>query len=350
MESKEFKNDRISDTELRQQVLEFRTTAELQPQIWTKNELIKDFEKLRNKNHATAVEKVLSGAMSVIDYTLDQSSAVRSLLEKAQDLIHDTAKEGLVETSTEIIFQPKNVSELKADQEFITKTASSVVLSVIPAIVTGTFPPLLAAGFVFSIVIYLHKREAEKEAKRDENLADDLWDHWVRVREKTQEKQNTKQVHKVEQTLMSNYSQDKQDSSKIGKSNVTMCDCVQLLNIIDIVGPSVFDAAAAFEEFKLSPRKISSLTADQKLKIKVFLEKLCADKIGKQKEFELKLKMQEDSKKDIKKSNDTFAEEESRKAGEQSDTKTLPPSLPVKGMNQTKPDNVKTPSKFQKAT
>lgn len=106
-----------------------------------------------------------------------------------------------------------------------------------------------------------------------------------------------------------------------------MCDCVQLLNIVDTFGPSFLKAAAAFEKLKLSPKKLSSLTTNRIKEIKIFLRTRCADKIGKQNKLELELQKQKDSNKDIKKSKDTPTEEGGRKAGEQIDTKTLPPSI-----------------------
>lgn len=103
-------------------------------------------------------------------------------MQKAKDFIKEAAKDALVEASTEMILQSNKISKIEADQEFITKTTSSFVLSVILAIIAGNFPPLLASGFVFSVVIYFHKRAAEKQAKADNDLADKLWDNWVDIK------------------------------------------------------------------------------------------------------------------------------------------------------------------------
>lgn len=287
----DYRNDRISEAELQREVVKFRNKATLRAQLWTKQSLLDDFEKIRQKDHSAGMQGLANGAISLLDYTLNKSTVVTSLFQKAQDFISETLKDKAIDASTEMILQPKKISGLEADQEIITKIGSTVTMSVITMLSGAAFPPTLAAGALFSIVIYLYKRDLEVQKRSDEKLANELWESWVRTREKSQKKLDTKHVHKVEQTLMSNYSADKQDASKVkGGVNVTYGDCALLLDEIGIVGPNVFDAALAFKKHKIHPSEVNSLAPETKETIAKFLRKRYEGRMNKQKQFEQDVK------------------------------------------------------------
>ncbi|CAM1506179.1 Fc.00g058200.m01.CDS01 [Cosmosporella sp. VM-42] len=266
----------ISPGELRNEVARFYGNRKLAEQTWTLNDLQNDFQKAREKDNTVVACRAAGIGLNTIHYALDHSTAAMDLLAKAQDFAIYTAQEAAANHIVDITMRPAKLSESKATQELISSVGTTVIMSIVITLTGSTIPPAFVGGALFSVIIYLYKSGLEKEEKKDNLLAEDLWESWNKLREKNQRKLDELNETEIGKLLMVNRKLDVQDESILGSYkhpktgqviNVRMSDAVTLLENCTVktgTKPSVYDAKDAIVWFGLDPKNLLLKANDQK--------------------------------------------------------------------------------------
>lgn len=274
--------DRTSITELekelKKELVNFPNRLKTKEQFWTKEDLLQDFEKLRKNKENGVAENAAGAVVTLLDYTILGSALIADFFQTAQDFIADAVKGAAVDYSVDVLLQPRKIGGLEADKKMIATAGTTVTMSIITALTGGAFPPTLALGAFFTIIIYLKERGLEVQKRRDTRLADKLWDNFEKIRDKSQKKLDARHIVEVQRNLMSNFKHDVEGAVLIKGTKATETETVQLLNALGNPICSTNDAALAFKRFQISPKSIPVFEDEKKKTIIAWLRGLEAER------------------------------------------------------------------------
>lgn len=250
--------------ELAKELRNFRGRRTLQSNLWTLADLKDDFKKQRQDDYSDVASMAVGTGIKLIAPLLQSHGAALDLLAKAKDFLADKAKESIAGHIVDISLQPAKPMS-KAKEELVTELGTTVIMGALVTLTTGAFPPVLVPGALFTIIIYLHKSEKERQEKADDKLAEKLWETWNNVREKSQTKVDELNAKEIEAFLLSSWAQDKFDEETLLKYqhndavlSVKVPNCVRLLEFVSPKGPyhlpSLLHAAQAFPAFGIIPK------------------------------------------------------------------------------------------------
>ncbi|KAL7921162.1 hypothetical protein ACQKWADRAFT_296429 [Trichoderma austrokoningii] len=267
-------NTKPTEEELAKELRNFKGRRSLRPNLWTLTDLKNDFKRLRGKDYSKVASMAANTGKAVIQSVLQPHSLASNLLDKAKDFLTDKGKESVAGRIVDISLQPVTEEESKATKEFVTELGTTIIMGVFVGHV-----PALAAGALFTIIIYLYKSEKERQKKADDKLAADLWEKWEKTREKSQDKVDKMNKKEIEQYLLSAWANDAFDEGTVlkyhhdqrGLQNVRARDCVNLLDVVGSKGPynfpSQFDAAKAYSVFAIVPGEESKLSTGMRAEV-----------------------------------------------------------------------------------
>lgn len=270
----EYSHTKPTDEEVAKELRNFQGRLTLQPNLWTLADLKNDFKELRGKDYSDAASMAAGTGKALIQSLLQPHSLATNLLDKAREFLADKAKESVAGRIVDVSLQPATEGESKATKELVTELGTTIIMGIFVGHV-----PALAAGALFTIIIYLYKSEKERQKKADDKLAGELWEKWEKIREKSQDKVDKKNETEIQEFLLRSWVQDAFDEGTVlkyqhqqrGVQSVKVRDCVNLLDLVSSKGPynfpSQFHAAKAFSVYGIIPGKESGLSEDMKAEV-----------------------------------------------------------------------------------